>query len=404
MLGKGAIKMALNIIHVDMDAFYASVEKRDNPELEGKPVIVGGDPEGRGVVAAACYEVREYGVHSAMSAAEAKRRCPHAIFLPVRMDRYQEVSAQIFEILGNYTPVIEKISVDEAFLDIKGTERLFGSPREVGRKIQKEIMEKTGLQASVGIAPNKFLAKLASDMDKPAGFTVIEEDKIQEILDPLPIENIWGVGEKTEEKLHKINIKTIRELKKISEEDLVSIFGNFGQKLYNLARGIDDREVEKTSVTKSISHEQTFSENMEEEDYLLSVLMEFSGKVARRLRKKNLKAETVFVKVSYDIFKSSSRQITYQRAFHDTETIYFAGKKLLQENNLFRRPIRLLGIGVSNLIPADQEQMSLFGGEDEDDNMVEAIDRLKDKFGESSVLRAREIIHKDKEDLEDNGE
>lgn len=390
--------MSLHIIHVDMDAFYASVEKRDNPELEGKPVIVGGDPEGRGVVAAACYNVREYGVHSAMPAAEAKRRCPHAIFLPVRMDRYKEVSEQLFEILSNYTPVIEKLSVDEAFLDISGTERLFGSPREVGRMIQRQIKEELSLQASVGIAPNKFLAKLASDMDKPAGFTVIEEDKIQEVLDPLPIEKIWGVGEKTEEKLHKINIKKIKELKEVSEEDLVSIFGKFGQKLYSLARGIDNREVEKISTTKSISHEQTFSEDMEEEEYLFSVLMEFSGKVARRLRKKNLKAETVFVKVSYDIFKSSSRQITYQRAFHDTETIYFAGKKLIRDNNLFKRPVRLLGVGVSNLIPADQEQLSLFAGEDEDDSMVEAIDRLKDKFGESSVLRAREIIQKDNED------
>lgn len=387
--------MSLNIIHVDMDAFYASVEKRDNPELAGKPVIVGGDPEGRGVVAAACYNVREYGVHSAMPAAEAKRRCPHAIFLPVRMDRYQEVSNQLFKILSNYTPVIEKLSVDEAFLDIRGTERLFGSPREVGRMIQRQIKEELSLQVSVGIAPNKFLAKLASDMDKPAGFTVIEEDKIQEVLDPLPIEKIWGVGEKTEEKLHKINIKTIAELKELSEEDLVSIFGKFGQKLYNLSRGIDKREVENTGETKSISHEQTFSENMEEEEYLLSVLMEFSGKVARRLRKKKLKAETVFVKVSYDIFKSSSRQITYQKPFHDTETIYFAGKQLICENNLFRRPVRLLGIGVSNLMPADQEQLSLFSSDNEEDNMVEAIDQLKDKFGERSVLRAREIIEKD---------
>ncbi len=390
--------MSLDIIHVDMDAFYAAVEKKDNPELEGKPVIIGGDPEGRGVVSTACYIARKYGVHSAMPAAEAKRRCPQAIFLTPRMARYQEISEKIFDILDSFTPVIEKLSVDEAFLDIKGTERLFGSPREVGRKIQQKIDQELSLQASVGIAPNKFLAKLASDLEKPAGFTVIEEDKIEEVLDPLPIEKIWGVGEKTKEKFHSINIKTIGELKEISEEDLVAIFGNFGSKLYNLARGHDPRVVEKSRVTKSVSQEQTFSENVEEAEYLLSVLMEFSGKVARRIRKKSLKAETVFVKVSYDIFKSCTRQITYKRAFNDTETIYFAGKQLIKDNNLFYRPVRLLGVGVSNLIPADQEQLSLFAEKKESDNVIEAIDQLKDKFGESSVLRAREIVQKNYEE------
>lgn len=391
----GLSVMSLDIIHVDMDAFYAAVEKKDNPELEGKPVVVGGDPEGRGVVSTACYLARKYGVNSAMPAAEAKRRCPQAVFLPTRMDRYQEISRQLFDILNSFTPVIEKLSVDEAFLDIRGTERLFGSPREVGRRIQEKIDKELGLQASVGIAPNKFLAKLASDLEKPAGFTVIEEEMIEEVLDPLPVEKIWGVGEKTKEKFHSINIRTIGELKKISEEDLVSIFGKFGSKLYNLARGYDPRVVEKSRTTKSVSQEQTFSENVDETEYLLSVLMEFSGKVARRIRKKNLKAETVFVKVSYDIFKSCTRQITCKRAFNDTETIYFSGKKLIKDNNLFYRPVRLLGLGVSNLIPADQEQLSLFTEKKESDNVVEAIDQLKDKFGESSVLRAREIVQKD---------
>ncbi len=396
--------MSLHIIHVDMDAFYAAVEKRDKPELEDKPVIVGGDPDGRGVVSTACYKAREYGVHSAMPAARAKKLCPGGIFLSTRMERYEEVSDKIFEILSSFTPVVEKISVDEAFLDVKGTKRLFGSPRRIGRKIQSKIKEELDLQASVGIAPNKFLAKLASDMDKPEGFTVLEKDEIQEVLDPLPVEKIWGVGDKTKQDLHDMEIKTIEELRQLSEEKLEFRFGKFGRRLYKLARGIDPREVEKTQVTKSISQEQTFPENIEEKEYLYSVLMEFSGKVARRLRNKELKAQTVFVKISYDIFKSCTRQITYKETFHNTETIYYAAKKLIAKNNLFYRPVRLLGVGVSNLISASQEQMSLFAEEDENDRVVETLDKLKDKFGEKSVRRAREIIKHEYEESnsEDN--
>ena len=395
--------MSLEIIHVDMDAFYAAVEKKDNPELEDKPVIVGGDPEGRGVVSTACYRAREYGVHSAMSAAKAKKLCPEAVFLPTRMKRYEEISDQIFAILSNFTPLVEKISVDEAFLDVRGTHRLFGSSREIARKIQQKIKNELDLKASVGIAPNKFLAKLASDMDKPGGFMVIEEEEIQEVLEPLPIEKIWGVGEETKKSLHKRDIKTIEELKNLSEEKLESMFGKFGRRLYKLARGIDPRPVEKSQPTKSISQEHTFAENIEEKDYLFSVLMEFSGKVARRLRNKGLKAQTVFVKISYDIHKSRTRQKTYDRAFHDTETIYYAARRLIKKNNLFHRPVRLLGVGVSNLTAADKQQLSLFADEEQADSVVKTIDHLKDKFGENSVLRAREIVQKkyDKDDQDE---
>lgn len=387
-------EMCLDIIHVDMDAFYAAVEKRDNPELEGKPVIVGGDPEGRGVVSTACYQAREYGVHSAMPASQAKKLCPQGIFLPTRMEKYQEVSDQIFNILCDFTPLVEKISVDEAFLDISGTHRLFGSSRMIGKKIQKKIRKELDLQASVGIAPNKFLAKLASDMDKPAGFMVIEEDKIAEILDPLPIEKIWGVGDETKKSLHAKRIRTIEQLKKISEDNLESMFGRFGRKLYKLARGIDLRSVEKIDITKSISQEQTFSEDIKEGEYLFAVLMKYSRKVASTLRGKKLKAKTVFVKIRYYNFKTHTRQHTSRGAFHDTETIYYTAKGLIEKNNLFSSPVRLLGVGVSSLQPAGQQQLSLFNNNDETDRIVEAIDRLKDKFGESSVVRAREIIQK----------
>ena len=387
--------MSLNIIHVDMDAFYAAVEKRDNPDLENKPVIVGGDPEGRGVVSTACYQAREYGVHSAMPAAKAQRLCPEAIFISPRMDRYEEVSDRIFDILEDFTPLVEKISVDEAFLDVSGTERLFGPSEDIGEEIQKRIKEKLELQASLGIAPNKFLAKLASDMDKPAGFTIITAEEIDEILEPLPIEKIWGVGEETKKSLHSRGIETIAELKGLSSEELESMFGKFGRKLYKLSRGIDPRSVESSDRPKSISQEQTFPEDLQDEEYLFSVLMKFSRKVAGRLRAREMKARTVNVKICYDTFKTITRQKTYVEAFHDTETTYYAARRLIEKNNLFSRPVRLLGVGVSSLISADQQQLSLFAENRETNRIAEAIDKVEDKFGESSVIRAREMLGED---------
>jgi nucleotidyltransferase/DNA polymerase involved in DNA repair len=231
------------ILHIDMDAFYASVEERDRPELAGQPVIVGGTPEGRGVVAAANYEVRKYGVHSAMPAATAKRLCPQAVFLRPRMDYYAEVSKQIRAIFGRYTPLVEPLSLDEAFLDVTGTEGLFGPPAELGRQIKREIRDELRLTASAGVARNKFLAKIASDLDKPDGFVVVEPGREQEFLDPLPIGRLWGVGRATGGKLEKLGVQTIGQLRQLSSELLTEQFGKHGGHLWQLAHCIDDRKV-----------------------------------------------------------------------------------------------------------------------------------------------------------------
>ncbi|MFW6389538.1 MAG: DNA polymerase IV, partial [Halanaerobiales bacterium] len=244
--------MPLDIMHIDMDAFFAAVEQLDNPELKGKPVIVGGTHlDNRGVVSTASYEARKYGVHSAMAIVEAKRLCPDGIFVSGRMKRYQEISANIFDIFKGFTPLVEKISIDEAFLDLTGCHKLFGDSYQIGSKIKNKIKEELGITASIGLAPNKFLAKLASDMDKPDGFFIIEEDQIDNILEPLSVRKIWGVGKKSAELLESRGIKTIRDLKQLSQNDLKALFGKSGTKLYKLCRGIDNRRVSTEEEVKS---------------------------------------------------------------------------------------------------------------------------------------------------------
>ena len=384
----------LNIVHVDMDAFYAAVEQKDNPQLQGKPVIVGGTGlDDRGVVSTASYEARKYGVHSAMPIKQARKLCPEGVFLPCRGERYAKISQQIFNIMSDFTPRIEKISIDEAFLDLTGCHHLFGTSREIGQKIKKRIQKELDLVASIGIAPNKFLAKLASDLEKPAGFKVIAEDEIAEVLDPLPVKNIWGVGEKTAAVLAEQGIKTVEQLKKYSTEELEALFGKLGHQLYQLARGIDKREVEVGEETKSISHEKTFRRDLKQEDPLFSILMELSEMVGRRLRKKRFKGKTVFIKLRYDDFNTLTRQKTLQRPFFTTEKIYQTGKELILQENLLNRPVRLLGIGVSNLIEKSAQQLSLF--DDHREDLVRTLDEIKNKYGEKSVFRARQLINKD---------
>ena len=389
--------MTLNILHIDMDAFFASVEQKDNPELKGKPVIIGGTALGnRGVVSTASYEARKYGVHSAMPIKKAKKLCPHGIYLPGRMERYQEISNKVFDIISNFTPLIEKISIDEAFLDLKGSHLLFGSSVEIGKKLQKQIKKELNLNASIGIAPNKFLAKLASDLEKPEGFKIIPGDKIDDVLTPLAVDEIWGVGEETEKILRKKGIKTIGQLRNLSQRELKSMFGKFGKKLYKLARGIDNRSVQTESETKSISHETTFKNDLKDEEKIFSILMKLSEKTGRRLRKNQFKGTTVFIKIRYNNFDTYTRQTTTQRSFSDTETIYKKGKKLIKENNLLIKPVRLLGIGITNLIGENKEQLSLF--DKNEDKIVKVVDNIKDKYGENSIFRAKQLIYKKDKD------
>ena len=247
------------ILHVDMDAFYASVEARDRPELAKRPVIVGGTAEGRGVVAAANYVARQFGVHSAMPCATAKRLCPHAVFLPSRIDYYGQVSGKIREIFCRFTPIVEPLSLDEAFLDVTGSRKLFGAAVDIGRKIKQVIGEEIRLVASVGVAPNKSLAKIASDLEKPNGFVVVQPNNIEAFLEPLPVERIWGIGRQGSQVLHRMGIRTIGQLRQLPLDWLENHFGNNAQHFWQLARGIDDRAVVPDREAKSISHETTFA-------------------------------------------------------------------------------------------------------------------------------------------------
>ena len=299
------------IIHVDMDAFYASIEQRDNPNLVGKAVIVGGDPEGRGVVSAASYKAREYGVHSAMPMSRAIRLCPNAVILPVRMDRYIELSQQIHAIFESFTPTVEPVSIDEAFLDVTSCIRLFGSAETIGNNIKTSIRDNLGLTASVGIAPNKFLAKVASDLEKPDGFVIITEENKQNILDPLLVSRIWGVGKVTAKALQSQGIETVFQLRHTSSRSLQSILGNQTHHILDLAQGIDEREVEPISQTKSISSEHTFAADVDDQEVLLSILMTQVEEVAGRLRSKNLTAKTITLKLRYGDFKTITRSNTF---------------------------------------------------------------------------------------------
>ncbi|HHU91620.1 MAG TPA: DNA polymerase IV [Halanaerobiaceae bacterium] len=382
--------MALNIMHVDMDAFYAAVEQQDNPALKGKPVIVGG-LSNRGVVSTASYEARKYGVHSAMPIVEAKRLCPEGVFLPGRHDRYAEVSRQIFEIFYHYTPLVEKLSIDEAFLDLTGCSRLFGDPIQIGKKIKEELYNKLGLTASIGLARNKFLAKLASDLDKPDGFFILEEKDIDRILEPLDISKVWGVGKKTEELLKSKGIDTIGRLKSLSLDELEMLLGKNGIQLYYLSRGIDNRKVEVNNQVKSISHEETFAENRVDKNLILASLLRMSIKVSRRLRKAGLQGSTIEIKVRYGDFTTYNRSVSLAVGTNKTDIIYEKAIYLLEKNRLLGKPIRLLGVGVSNLSPEGAQQLSLFENNIKMDKLDKTIDLLRDRFGESSVMRARNL-------------
>jgi DNA polymerase IV len=377
------------IIHVDMDAFYASVEQRDNPELRGKPVVVGGSPQSRGVASTCSYEARKYGIRSAMPLAEAYRRCPHAIFVPVNGRKYREVSLQINKIFHDYTPIVEPLSLDEAFLDVTGSTRLFGSAENIAKEIKARIQKELELTASVGLACNKFLAKIASDLKKPNGLVVVAPDKIQQFLDPLPVERIWGVGVKTAERLHGLNIRCVRELRQLEVEYLERLFGIGGNQLYHLARGIDERPVEIERGVKSIGREITFSEDIRDREALATFLLELTVDVGRKLRKEALKAKTINLKLRFKDFSTITRARTLDSLTNLDEDIFASSSELLQEVVL-KDSVRLIGVSVSNLSDQEDSQLSLFAEpKQEKENLTKAVDQLKERFGEKSIIRAR---------------
>lgn len=345
------------IIHVDMDAFYASIEQRDFPELRGKPVIVGGKPNSRGVVCTASYEARVFGVHSAMPCAHAYRLCPQGIFVPPRFEAYKEASVIIRGIFESVTDKVEPLSLDEAYLDV--TENTLGEPSatRVAEYIIKRIKEETGLTASAGVATNKFLAKLASDMDKPAGLTVIPPKRVPEVLRALPVRRIHGIGKATEARLSNLGIHTTADLRAFGEADLIRKVGRMGSWYYQLAQGIDNREVNGHRSRKSLGAERTFSEDLREPEDLEARLKDIATEVARRLEKSKFRGRTLTLKVTYKGFERISRSITFDpEAPRHPDALLRAGLNLLGGTQAQGRPIRLLGLSISNPLEAGQPQ------------------------------------------------
>ncbi len=383
-------KSTRRILHIDMDAFYASIEQRDNPLFKGQPVIVGGPAEKRGVVSAASYEARVYGVHSAMPTSRAKKLCPQGIFLPVRMDRYRQVSEEIFTIFQEYTPLIEPLSLDESFLDVTASETLFGSAVEIARAIKRKILYRTGLTASAGIAPNKFLAKIASDWKKPDGLVEIKPEEVRTFLRDLPIAKLWGVGKSTEEVLKGMGILRVGQLILYPPEGIEKRLGKFGLELIALARGEDDRPVVSHEEAKSMSQEQTFTPDLEDRESMEQVILDQAEQVGWELRKQKLKGHTVHLKVRYPDFILVTRSMTLRSPTDQGIEIYQTALKLLEKTETLRRRARLLGVGISNLRRRDDpEQRGLFETRrDKVERSLEAVDKIWDKFGPEAIKRA----------------
>lgn len=377
-------KDARKIGHLDMDAFYAAVEQLDNPAYRGKPVIVGGLGP-RGVVSTASYEAREFGVKSAMPMAKARKLCPHATFLPPRFPRYKEISDHVRAIIRDYTPIIEPISLDEAFFDLTGSERVVGPAEEILRSIKSRVREETGLTCSVGLAPNRFLAKIASELEKPDGFVIITPDRVQEVLDPLPVERIFGVGKVTARRLHGLGIDTIRALREAPIELLVREFGKYGRVLYHLARGEDDTPVRPEREAKSVSREVTFPHDVYEREEIERIVRRMAREVAGQLRRDGLLGKTVRIKVRFPDFRTITRQARMEAPTDSTYLIEETAIGLLRRRvELSGEGVRLLGVGVGNLTAGKARQLPLFTT---DEALDRTIDRLQNTFGARAVQR-----------------
>ena len=385
------------ILHVDMDAFYASIEEREHPELIGLPVIVGGTPQGRGVVAAANYAARAFGVHSAMPARQAAKLCPNAVFLPTRIDYYAKVAEQIRDIFQAFTPRVEPLSLDEAFLDVRESQKLFGNPESIGRQIQQTIYQQLKLVASVGIAPNKFLAKIASDLEKPAGFVIVHENAIQAFLDPLPVRRLWGVGPVTAAALEQLGIQSIGQVRLLPADTLDAHFGQHGTHLWNLAQGIDDRPVITDKAARSISHEPPFPVDITDRDVLRAQALALPDQVAARLRIRGLSGKTVQLKIRFSDFQTITRAATLAAPTQLTQPLWHTVQQLLAEK-LPRpnTPIRLIGVGVSSLGNDPQYQQELFPDETAASQLQleQTTDLIRQKFGATSLTRATPLLRR----------
>ncbi len=381
-----------SILHVDMDAFYASVEQRDNPALRGRPVVVGGGAN-RGVVAAASYEARKYGIRSAMPMAEACRRCPELQRVRPRMAHYKRVSDTVFGIFREYTPLVEGLSLDEAFLDVSASVALFGAPQEIAASIKSRILAATELTASVGVAENKLVAKIASDLDKPDGLTIIEPCDYARKLDPLPVAVIPGIGPETRKRLARIGVQTVRDLRLAPDRDLSPVFGRYTRKTRDRAAGIDDRPVLASRAEKSISAEETYDTDLGDRDDMDRELLRLTERTASRLRKHGLAAGTVQIKIRRADFRTFTRQRRVSPPASGTDQIFAVASRLLHAW-LARNPgvrVRLLGVGASHLAPGQQGDL-FAAADDTPANAVDrTVDEIRDRFGTESVGRARTL-------------
>lgn len=383
------IKIKIKIAHLDMDAFFAAVEQLDEPSYRKKPVIVGGLGP-RGVVSTASYEARSYGVGSAMPMARAKKLCPNGIYLPPRFSRYKEISAQVWKVITEYTPLVETVSIDEAFFDLTGSERVFGPAEEIIVRVKDRISKAIGLTCSVGLAPNRFLAKLASELEKPDGLVIITEERVQEVLDPLPVRMIWGVGRVTERRLSSLGISTIRDLRTATLDFLVREFGASGRTLHRLARGEDDTLVQLASEPKSISREETFPQDLYRHEEIESVVRRLAHETATQLRWEKLLGKTVRIKVRFSDFQTITRQVSLGERTDSGKLIEAYALDLLRQRvPLARQGVRLIGVGVSRLSNATVRQLSLFDDEEEEAALEQAIDRLSARYGTGVVRRGQ---------------
>jgi DNA polymerase-4 len=376
------------ILHIDMDAFYASVEEQDRPELKGKPLIVGGT-SGRGVVAAASYAVRRFGVRSAMPMREALRRCPQAVCVAPRMARYKQVSEQVFAIFHQFTPLVEGLSLDEAFLDVTSSQQLLGSAESMGREIRGRIQLQTGLTASVGIAPNKLLAKIASDLNKPDGMCRLDPDHAREIIDGLPVEKLFGIGPRTLPAVHAAGIRSFGDLRRAGDEVLRRVFGKHGEAMRARAAGLDDRPVEPNRAEKSISAEETYAADIRGSALLGVEILRLADRAASRLRAQGLAAGRVSVKIRRGDFTTFTRQRALGCATQDTAVVSAVAQNLLGEwlADQPDAPIRLLGVGVGGLNTLQQGDL-FAGGAAPGSRLDAAIDGIRDRFGRSMLTRA----------------
>lgn len=386
------------ILHVDMDAFFASVAERDNPELKGKAVVIG--MGARGVVSAANYEARKFGIHSAMPVGRARRLAPHAIFLPVDMARYQEVSEHVMEIFHSFTPWVEPISLDEAFLDVTGSQKLLGTGRKIAVAIRKKVEEQEGITCSVGIAPSKFIAKLASANCKPNGMLEITSDRILTFLHPLPIQAMWGVGPKTAEVLERLGLRTIEDIAKLPRATLIRALGEAsGASLYELAWGRDYRDVTPEEPDRSISAAETFAQDLDNPEEILTEFLRLTERATARLRDRDLFAKTISIKVRFADFSTINRSKTLPLPIDSTHDVYEVVKGLYQALRIERARLRLVGVSLENLSEGAPHQMMLGEREVGWRQAEGAMDQARARFGKGSVRPARLI--KDAEDEEE---